>query len=299
MRTQTSTLLDNIYTNIPDCYDTGISGILIFFTQSDHYPVFTIRNNKIRPKSSEYIKKRIHNNQNISKFKKSLVKLNWPTLGLFEEESISSAFSLFMNTILFNYQNCFPIETIKLKYKNRNPWIKQELKNDIKIRDRLYTIQKKNPSSDSIKQYKQYKNQNLSKQRKAERDYYREQFEMHKHDLKKSWKVIKNIIGKEDKSTSKKQTIFLINNQYTTEKQTIANSFNNYFINVGSSLSKNITSGIDPMTYVQYYDKSIEIPEINKDEICSVISSLSNSAAGYDEIPASIMKPIMAYFGKH
>ena len=27
VRTQTSTLLDNIYTNIPDCYDTGISGI--------------------------------------------------------------------------------------------------------------------------------------------------------------------------------------------------------------------------------------------------------------------------------
>ena len=50
------------------------------------------------------------------------------------------------------------------------------------------------------------------------------------------------------------------------------------------------------MTYVQYYNKSIEIPEINKEEICSVLSSLSNSAAGYDEIPASIMKPIMAYF---
>ena len=42
------------------------------------------------------------------------------------------------------------------------------------------------------------------------------------------------------------------------------------------------------MKYVQYYDKSIEIPEITKDEICSVISSPSNSAAGYDEIPASI-----------
>ena len=29
-RKQTSTLLDNIYTNIPDCYDTGTSGIYIF-----------------------------------------------------------------------------------------------------------------------------------------------------------------------------------------------------------------------------------------------------------------------------
>ena len=42
--------------------------------------------------------------------------------------------------------------------------------------------------------------------------------------------------------------------------------------------------------------KSIDIPEINTDEIISVISSLSNSAAGYDEMPASIMKQLVDYF---
>ena len=88
---------------------------------------------------------------------------------------------------------------------------------------------------------------------------------------------------------------FQINNQYTIQNQTIANSFNNYFINVGSSLAKNITSDIDPMIYGQYYDKSIEIPEINTDEIISVISSLYNSAAGYDGNPASIMKQLVGY----
>ena len=88
----------------------------------------------------------------------------------------------------------------------------------------------------------------------------------------------------------------MINNQYTTQNQTIANSFNNYFINVGSSLAKNITSDIDPMIYLQYYEKSIDIPEIHTDEIISVISSLSNSAAGYDEMPASIMKQLVDNF---
>ena len=157
-------------------------------------------------------------------------------------------------------------------------------------------IKRKNPTSDNIRNYKQYKNKNLSKQRKAERDYYREQFEIHQHDLKKSWRVIKNIIGKDDKHISKKQTIFLINNQYTTHNQTIANSFNNYFINVGSSLAKNITLDIDPMIYLQYNNKSIDIPEIKTDEIISVISSLSNLAASYDEMPASIMKQLVPCF---
>ena len=41
-----------------------------------------------------------------------------------------------------------------------------------------------------------YKNTNLSKQRKAERDYYHEQFEIHKNDLRNSWKIIKEMIGK-------------------------------------------------------------------------------------------------------
>ena len=41
-RKGSSTFLDNIYTNIPDCYNTCTSGVLKFLTQSDHYPIFTI-----------------------------------------------------------------------------------------------------------------------------------------------------------------------------------------------------------------------------------------------------------------
>ena len=40
------------------------------------------------------------------------------------------------------------------------------------------------PTPENKKKYKIYKNTNLSKQRKAERDYYHEQFEIHKNDLK-------------------------------------------------------------------------------------------------------------------
>ena len=54
-RSQSSTLLDNIYTNIPDYYDTGTSVILKCLTQSDHYPIFTVRESKALPKSIEYI----------------------------------------------------------------------------------------------------------------------------------------------------------------------------------------------------------------------------------------------------
>ena len=138
--------------------------------------------------------------------------------------------------------------------------------------------------------YKQYKNRNLNDQRKDERNYYTEQFELNKKDLRKSWQIIKSMIGKDNSECSKYQIDFLINGQYSSNSNTIANSFNNYFTNVGYSLASSIQSENDPLVYLQTNIKSIYIPELDKVEIKSTITSINNSASGYDELPASIMK---------
>ena len=59
-----------------------------------------------------------------------------------------------------------------------------------------------------------------------------------------------NIIGKDDKKCSMKQ-IFLIGNQCISDNNTMANSFNNYFINIGSSLAQKNQSVIDPLVFLQ------------------------------------------------
>ena len=64
-RKQSSTLSDNIYTNISGCYNTGSSRILRFLTESDHYPIFTMRKNVLPHEPIQYITKIIHNQQNI------------------------------------------------------------------------------------------------------------------------------------------------------------------------------------------------------------------------------------------
>ena len=48
------------------------------------------------------------------------------------------------------------------------------------------------------------------------------------------------MIGKEDSRCHMNQIDFLINGQYISNSNTIANSFNNYFINVGNSLASSI-----------------------------------------------------------
>ena len=107
------------------------------------------------------------------------------------------------------------------------------------------------------------------------------------------------MIGKVDHHKVKKtHTTFLINNQYSTDSKIISNQFNKYFIKVGSALANNTKSHVDPLSYVQPDKTTLNIHEIGVNEIQSVISSLSNSAEGYDEIPASIMKQLANYYAE-
>ena len=230
-------LIDNIYSNLPDSNNSCTSGVLKFLTQSDHYPIFSIRLNTIAPKPKTHITKRSHNEKNVASFKKHINQQNWDIS--LSCDSFNSAYSSFSNILILTYKLCFPLENIKINYKNRNPWINKTLRKEIEIRDKLFVISKKKPTTENIKKYKTFKNKNLSNQRQAERKYYHEQFELNTNDLKKSWQIIKNIIGKEEKSTIKYKE-FLINNMYISDNETISNSFNNYFINVGSSLAKKI-----------------------------------------------------------
>ena len=129
--------------------------------------------------------KLIHNQQSIALFRKHLKSANWRTMGIYQIKPISQSFTMFMDTILQYFNLSFPLVKTKIRYKNRNPWITKGLKCDITIRDKLYKLKKRSPTPENTNKYKMYKNMNLSKQRKAERDYYHKQYEIHKNDLRK------------------------------------------------------------------------------------------------------------------
>ena len=71
----------------------------------------------------------------------------------------------------------------------------------------------------------------------GERNYYAEQIEINKHDLKKSWKIIKEIIGKNN-SRGNRRTEYNIKGVLTNDSHIISNEFNKYFTNIGPELAK-------------------------------------------------------------
>ena len=86
--------------------------------------------------------------------------------------------------------------------------------------------------------YNEFKSLLQKQMKQREKDYFNELIEKNKSNMKKTWDVIKSVIGK--KKQSLKYSEFIVNGKITTDSNVIANKFNEYFANIGPNLAKNI-----------------------------------------------------------
>ena len=106
----TSTLLDNIYSNVTQITNTIHSGV--FKTDySDHYSIFCVTDLVIRTQNTKFTNKLDFVQKNISNLKKTLDKYNWQTL---PSNSGLISFSHFQNIFSECFMNNFPTKTLKL-----------------------------------------------------------------------------------------------------------------------------------------------------------------------------------------
>ena len=185
---------------------------------------------------------------------------------------------------------CCPEIAVKITYHNRNPWMDKSLKQDIARREKLLKIKTKDPSEENVSLFKKCRNRVIALQRKAEMDYQREQLSLNTHDLRKSWKVLRQILGLKAGKQNCTNFEFIIHGNVVNDTREVATHFNNYFVNIGKSLSDKIQSDIDPLTYVVSNEHNLVLPIIQEQEVRNIIMSLKNTASGYDCIAGSVMK---------
>ena len=80
----------------------------------------------------------------------------------------------------------------------------------------------------------------------------------------KTFKVIRTLLDKDAGNNVSKSIDFVVNNTMTCDPTQISNSFNNYFISVGSTLANNIHSNVNPLLYVGSNVNSIIMPEVSR-----------------------------------
>ena len=90
-------------------------------------------------------------------------------------------------------------------------------------------------------------------------------------------------------------THFLTTIQSSQIKKTISSKFNDYFVNIGSTLAARIlTSGPSFKRYLlEANTESIFLTPTDEQEIRKIILDTRNSAPGHDEITSKVIKPII------
>ena len=141
-----------------------------------------------------------------------------------------NAYTLFHNEFTCMYDTHFPIKECSMVYKTRKPWLSEGMKKQIKIKNRLYRRHLKTNIPEHLDLYKKFKNKLQGILYKSEKEYYEKLLKENENNLKKSWRILKEVINK--KKNAKCCSKFMINNSLCSDKKQISCGFDNFFTNM-------------------------------------------------------------------
>ena len=277
IKNQSATLIDHIFTqNNPSTIISGILDIELAGSSgyTDHKPVFTIlQANVCKNKFNRLINISYFTRQGTQKRREGLLNHNWDTILLESDPNIiyDQIISVYSNYYHGNITNK-TINSNSRRHK-REPWITDEILKDIKRRDRLARL--KHRRSD----YKQLRNEIVSKIRKAHKTYLKQQVKDSIGDIKKHWKIINTTLNK----TNNKEEIttdFFHQGRQIQDKSVNTNNFNQYYFNAGKETNESVgTAKLNPKHYLSKFKKrnehSIIFSEVTSEDVMDVCKNIA------------------------
>ena len=286
------------FTNDIETIDSSINGI-IFSDISDHLPIVHVRRSKthkkITPVKNITFKRNI-NDSHMKIFTETIKENTWENV--LSSNDTTESYNRFFNIFSTVYES-FPLTKKKINKninKSKSPWMTNCIAKSVKNKNLLYKKYLTQPTANNEKNYKQYKNKLNHVIKIAKKKYYEEQLIKYKYDSKLLWKTLNKIMNKHEKNKSFPNE-FIANEsaRKINDPQTIADKFNEYFVNVGPNIAKKIPKG--DRTYDQYltgiYQNSFFLEPITKYELQNEISSLNpNKSPGYDSLSVKIIQKV-------
>ena len=219
---------------------------------------------------------------------------NWDYFNNLSPEDGFSEFTSHINKSLdkFTPERCI---SIPAKYIINEPWMTPGLMTSSKKCGKLFSkIIGNDKASPGYLKYIAYRNKLNSIKRKAKFAFYHNKINMFGNNSSKLWKLIKQIIGKQNNKTSITDT-FIINNLPNTNPTTISNSFCEYFSTIGNQLAANIhKSKKFPHAFTQgEYSDSFFMAPTDQNEIQKIIMKLKQKkSAGHDKLNSIMYKKL-------
>ena len=293
-------LIDNVFTN--NLCKRHTSGILTHQI-SDHFMTFSIVEGNIKQIKDpvKYVEVQNINPASINNFKNSIA-----TSDLLSQLDLNVNANPNVNyNLLSSVLEQAKIRHIPKKIQRFNrrkhciePWMNKELltlinkKND-KYRDWKSTNNDIEYETKKIN-FKTFERIVKEYIKEAKRDYYFKTFTAHKNDLRKTWRTIDDTLNKKS-NKSKFPSKFIVNNRTVTDYKKIADEFNIFFSNIGSTLSASIKLDDSTIAFTDYLDNPTEhrfsFSKITENETLTIINNLkSKNSSGNDDISNRLLK---------
>ena len=127
---------------------------------------------------------------------------------------------------------------------------------------------------------------------KSKRNYYTQKILEYKNNAKKTWNIMKEVIGKTNKSGSRLPTKLVINKNDVTSEIGIANEFNKFFTNIGPELVEKIPAASTTFeSFLNKIDTTMPADPVTINKLKENFFSLkTNKSPGYDEVSSNVIK---------
>ena len=167
-----------------------------------------------------------------------------------------------------------------------SPWIAKGILKSSKRKQKLYEKFLKRRTPRNELNYKNFKRIFESTKQKSKSNYFKERLDKYKNDVKKTWNVIKDVIGSSKTTSHPLPKRIVVNNVEIFEKKLIAQQFNKYFVNVGPNLASCIPKTNKKFESFLYgnYPTLKEVPLSDSELKIAFLTLKSNKSPGFDDI---------------
>ena len=292
-----STLIDNIFSNI---LCKSKSGVLINDI-SDHLPIFCCieYGHVTKPTAKVYKYIRKISNADMKAIQNDLVEHDWSTI--YNEQDVNKAYAEFNDIIKQTYDMHCPRKKMRIdnKKKANKPWLTNSLIKCCKQKLKLYKRFINNKNESNEKKFKNYRNRLTTVLKFSEKKYYNDLLNLHKGNIKETWKVLNNIIKKKKGDSNTPKHFIKENNEKIINGKEISDGFNNFFSNIGPKLAEQIETPADETIY-DYLRNPIEnsmflSPIVEADIINIVNNFKSKTSNDCDNIDMALVKNIIKF----
>lgn len=292
---QSQTCIDHVYVKISDCSRMSVEAEVIDSDITDHcmlnvsLSVCGGKREATCPTTSYQI--------DYNSLSGHLDKVDWTLV--YSQNNASVAYDVFINIL----KDCLEKSKKEIRYNNNykkiKPWINNYICMKINIRNKIFKNLRKHPNNMNLKEYyTRYRNKLQNEIRNLKISYYKKKFDNCDNNSKKIWSVINEITCQ---GNNKDTSISLeFNGNIEINPQSVANIFNEYFINIVDKLNLNVNvpNVFKNLEFKNIFKnksnlQSMFIDPVTKEELGDVIRSLKNGTApGIDGVSSALVKYI-------